>query len=138
MRLLGVGLAFGITLTAACAQHSGAAAAPTPPPPPAHWSAKVCTAVKDEITLHAGPSSDDADVFGRWRGGDGQVSFDLPARVQQLSQVFVRAVSAPDNKSASMCVLFDGRPKKAFNFSGLSEDHLIKSSDTDDASCRCR
>jgi hypothetical protein len=94
--------------------------------------------VKDEITLHAGPSSDDTDVFGHWRPSDAQASYALPDRVQQLTQVFVRAVTTPDNKVANVCVLFDGRPKKAFNFSGLTEDHLVKSSDTDDASCRCR
>ena len=58
--------------------------------------------------------------------------------MQQLSQVFVKASGAPTDKVAQMCVLFDGRPKKAFNFSGQSEDHVVKSSDTDDASCRCR
>jgi hypothetical protein len=138
MRLTALGLAAAILVLVSCKSGGSAPPAATPAPPPAHWTAKVCTAVKDQITLRAGPSSDDTDVFGHWQAGDGQISIDLPARVQQLSQVFVRAETMPDNKVANICLLFDGRPKKAFNFSGLTEDHLVKSSDTDDTSCRCR
>lgn len=138
MRIVyGLGLAFGLALTAAC-MHSGAKTPAAPAAPPAHWTAKVCTSVKDEIVINAGPSADDTDNFGHWRTGDGQTAYSLPERVQQLSQVFVKASGAPQDKVVQMCVLFDGRPKKAFNFSGQSEDHLIKSSDTDDASCRCK
>lgn len=136
----GIGFGLGLVLSAACVQHTAAPpdSAATPPPPPAHWTAKVCTSVKDEITLHAGPSRDDTDIFGRWRTGDGQVSYGLPQRIQQLSQVFVRAATTPEDKMAQICVMYDGRPKKALNFSGRDEDHLIKSSDTDDTSCRCQ
>lgn len=139
MRLIyGLGIAMGISLAAACA-HSGAnVPVTTPTPPPAHWTAKVCTSVKDEIIINAGPSADDTDNFGRWRAGDGQVAYNLPERVQQLSQVYVKASGAPTDKVAQMCVLYDGRPKKAFNFSGQDENHLIKTSDTDDSSCRCK
>jgi hypothetical protein len=139
MRMIyGFGLAFGLALTAACMHNGASKPANTTTPPPSHWTAKVCTSVKDEITINAGPSADDTDNFGHWRAGDGQAAYNLPERVQQLSQVFVKASGAPADKVAQMCVLFDGRPKKAFNFSGQSEDHLIKSSDTDDSSCRCR
>src|SRR5437868_2225330 len=99
----GLGLAFGIGLMAACMHNGASTPVKTPTPPPSHWTAKVCTSVKDEIMINAGPSADDTDNFGRWRTGDGQAAYNLPERVQQLSQVFVKALGAPADKVAQMC-----------------------------------
>jgi hypothetical protein len=133
--VVGVSLGLGAAFMAACAGHnapqSGNAA------PNAHWTAKVCTAVKDRITLSAGPSKDDTEPFATWQAGDGQVVYGLPVRVQQLTQVYVKALTRPEGKNAQLCVRYDGHAKKAYNFSGTDEDHMIKSSDSDDGSCHC-
>ena len=137
MRLV-FGITFGVmvALAVGCAgrktQQSGSNVAL-----PAHWTAKVCTSVKDRITLYAGPSKDDVEAFGTWRFGEGQTVYDLPVRVQQLTQLYVKASTVPQGKNAQLCVRYDGHPKKAYNFSGTDEDHLIKSSDSDDSNCRC-
>ena len=55
----------------------------------------------------------------------------------QVYQVFVKATSVPEGKDAQLCVRYDGHPKKAYNFSGTDEEHLIKSSDNDDSGCHC-
>ena len=132
----------GITLGLVVALAIGCAGRKTQPSrstvaPPAHWTAKVCTSVKDRITLYAGPSKDDVEAFGTWRLGEGQTVFDLPARVQQLTELYVKASTIPQGKNAQLCVRYDGHPKKAYNFSGADEDHQVKSSDSDDSSGRC-
>ena len=132
--LFGLSLAAALAVAAACADHNSPQGNV---PPPAHWTAKVCTAVKDRVALSAGPSKDDAESFATWTLGQGQVVYDLPNRVQQLTQVYVKATSVPEGKDAQLCVRYDGHPKKAYNFSGTDEDHLIKSSDGDDSGCHC-
>src|SRR4051812_35209975 len=93
-------LVFAITLALTAALVAGCASRKTQQSvtnvaPPAHWTTKVCTSVKDQITLYAGPSKDDAQAFGTWRAGEGQTVYDLPARVQQLTQLYVRASTVP-------------------------------------------
>ena len=107
------------------------------PAPPVRWTVEVCSSVKDSVTLQAGPSRDDNDVFATWRQGDGQRTYDLPARVQNLSQVYLKATSRDDGETG-LCVRYDGHGKKAYNFDGKSEDHEVKASDGDDSNCRCR
>ncbi len=107
------------------------------PAPPVRWTVEVCSSVKDSIALQAGPSRDDNDVFATWRQGDGQRTYDLPARVQNLSQVYLKATSRDDGETG-LCVRYDGHGKKAYNFDGKSEDHEVKASDGDDSNCRCR
>src|SRR4051812_49332852 len=137
MRLIfGITVALVVTLAIGCAGRKKQQSVSTVAPP-AHWTAKVCTSVKDRITLLAGPSKDDVEVFGTWRFGEGQTVFDLPARVQQLTELYVKASTVPQGKNAQLCVRYDGHPKKAYNFSGSDEDHEVKSSDSDDSNCRC-
>jgi hypothetical protein len=132
--VLGAGLGLAVFIGAACADHSAPQQASAPP---AHWTAKVCTSLKDTLTLQSGPSQDDSESFATWRSGDGQMTYGLPARVQQLTQVYVNATGVPEGKEAQVCLRFDGHSKKAFNFSGHDESHLVKSSDSDDSSCHC-
>ena len=136
MRMIyGAGLALAVLIgAAACGDHNAPQMAQAPP---AHWTARVCTSVKDTITLVAGPSQDDSESFSVWRTGDGQMTYGLPARVQQLTQVWMKASGTPEGKDAQLCLRYDGHNKKAFNFSGHDEDHLAKSSDSDDSSCHC-
>ena len=107
------------------------------PVPLARWTVVVCSSVKGSITLQAGPSKDDNDVFATWTQADGQKTYDLPARLQNLSQIYLKATS-PDDGETGLCVRYDGHAKKAYNFNGKSEDHELKASDGDDSNCRCR
>jgi hypothetical protein len=65
------------------------------------------------------------------------MTYGLPERVQQLTQVYMNASGAPEGKDSQICLRYDGHSKKAFNFDGHDEDHLVKSSDNDDSSCHC-
>jgi hypothetical protein len=131
--MIGVGLALGVAIAAACGGPKEANTSL----PPSHWMAKVCTSDKDTLTIAAGPNQTDVESFATWRAGDGQASYGLPARVQQLEQVYVKMTGTPEGKSAQVCLRFDGRAKKAFNFTGHDEDHTVKAGDADDGSCRC-
>lgn len=131
--IFGAGLALAVAIAVAC----GGTSKPQTSLPPTHWMAKVCTSVKDTITLAAGPSQSDSESFATWRTGDGQATYGLPARVQQLNEVYMKASGVPEGKDAQLCLRYDGRAKKAFNFSGRDEDHVVKASDADDGSCHC-
>jgi hypothetical protein len=107
------------------------------PAPPARWTVEVCSSVKGSVALQAGPSKDDSNLFATWRQGDGQKTYDLPARLQNLSEIYLKATSQDDGDTA-LCVRYDGHGKQAYNFNGKSQDHELKASDGDDSSCRCR
>ena len=132
---LGLGVLGLSVLTLSCASQQQRPR--TASAPPARWTVEVCSSVKDAVTLQAGPSKDDSDVFATWRQGDGQRTYDLPARLQNLSRIYLKAASQNDGDTA-LCVRYDRHGKKAFNFNGTSEDHEVKASDGDDSSCRCR
>ena len=131
--IIGAGLAVGVAIAAAC----GGPKEPQTSLPPAHWMAKVCTSVKDTLTLAAGPNQNDAESFATWRTGDGQASYGLPTRVQQLEEVYLKVTGVPEGKEAQLCLRYDGRSKKAFNFTGHDEDHTVRAGAADDGSCRC-
>jgi hypothetical protein len=145
------GVAVGCLGLLACSPRE--TANPTPPPttpattvavpattstpsPSARWTVVVCSSRSGPVTLHAGPSKDDNEVFVTWRQGDQRVHA-LPQRVQNLSEVYLRAAKPDDGKPVELCVLFDGHPKKRLDFRGGVEDGRVKSSDTDQDECRC-
>jgi hypothetical protein len=103
----------------------------------AHWTVTVCSSVKSSVTLQAGPSSVDNNVFKTWKQRDKQKTYDLPSRVQSLGQIYLKATS-PDDGETALCVRYDGHAKKAYNFDGKAEDHDVKASAGDDGSCRCK
>ena len=117
-------------LTAAC-QPGGSR-----PTVGARWASTVCSSQADVVTLQAGPSRDDQTAFAQWKRGDGQRTFALPQRVQNLQKVYVEANNSPQGRETEMCVKFDNRPKKRVSFS-KGENHTIDANDKDDTACRC-
>jgi hypothetical protein len=88
------------------------------------------------VTFQAGPSKDDSTTFAQWKKGEGQRTFALPQRVQNLQKVYVQASNNPDARETESCVKFDNRPKKRVSFS-KSEDHTIDANASEDKACRC-
>ncbi len=121
--------------------NANAVATPDAPTPmktvktEARWSVVVCSSRAQSVSLSAGPNEDDSEVFATWKEDSPLRKFDFPARVQNLSTVFFMG-SASDKNQVELCVLFDGKPKKRVEFDD-SEDHEIKSSDSNDDDCRC-
>ena len=110
---------------------------PSPTENKTHWKVAVCSSRNSEITLQAGPNETDSKTFATWKIGESQRVYELPARVQNLSQIYFQAIGAEAGKPVELCVLYDGRPKKRVAFDEGSEDHTIKASDDDDNDCRC-
>ena len=100
------------------------------------WTVVVCSSRASEITLQAGPNKFDNQTFATWRASGGQRIYELPARVQNLSEIYFQAIVS-DANPVELCVLHDGRPKKRVAFDEGSEDHEISASDDDDNDCRC-
>ncbi|MFN2391424.1 MAG: hypothetical protein ABR566_05580 [Pyrinomonadaceae bacterium] len=100
------------------------------------WSVVVCSARTKSVTLSAGTNETDGEVFAIWQKDTGQREFDLPARVQSLSRIYLKG-SASDKNQVEMCVLYEGRPKKRVEFDD-DEDVIVSSTDIDDLDkCRC-
>ena len=102
----------------------------------ARWSVVVCSSRASAVTMSAGPSENDSQLFATYKDGAAQKAFDFPARVQNLSSVYFKTSGAETNP-VELCVLFDGKPKKRVAFDEGSESHIINSSDDDDNDCRC-
>ena len=125
--------------TPGAATPAAVATAPVPavsPVPNARWTVVVCSSRSTPVTLQAGPSKDDSGAFATWQQG-GQRIYALPQRVQNLTEVYVRAVKPDDGMPVELCVLFDGHPKQRLAFDGREEDQTVKSSDSDEDDCRC-
>ena len=100
------------------------------------WSVVVCSARAKSVTLSAGASETDGEVFATWQKDTAQRKFELPARVQSLSRIYLKG-SASDKNQVEMCVLYDGKPKKRVEFDD-DEDVIVSSTDIDDLDkCRC-
>lgn len=100
------------------------------------WSVVVCSSRAKVVTLSAGPSETDSEVFGSWNADSPQRVFNFPQRVQNLTSVYFKA-SGSENNQVETCVLFDGKAKKRVEFDD-QEDTLINSTDTDELDkCRC-
>lgn len=100
------------------------------------WSVVVCSARSKSVTLSAGTSDKDGEVFATWQDGAAQRKFELPARLQSLSKIYFKG-SASDKNQVEMCILYDGKPKKRVEFDD-DEDVFVSSSDVDDLDkCRC-
>jgi hypothetical protein len=129
----------GLIFVGLCVLQFSCAHGQRPPntAPSARWTVEVCSSVKGSLTLQAGPSKDDTRVFATWSQSQGQRIYNLPARLQNLSQVYLKATSRDDGETG-LCLRYDGHGKKAYNFHGKSEDHEAKASDGDDDGCRCR
>ena len=101
-----------------------------------HWSVVVCSSRAKSVILSAGASDNDGEVFVTWQEGMAQRKFDLPARVQNLSRIYLKGI-ASDKNQVEMCVLYDGKPKKRVEFDD-DEDVIVSSTDIDDLDkCRC-
>lgn len=121
------------------ATPAAADTAPVPaltPAPNARWTVVVCSSRSSPVTLEAGPSKDDSGAFATWQQG-GQRIYALPQRVQNLTEVYVRAVKPDDGMPVELCVLFDGHPKQRLAFDKREENQTVKSSDSDKDNCRC-
>ena len=101
-----------------------------------HWTVAVCSSRSSEVTLQAGPNEADTQTFATWKTGSSQKIYELPARVQNLSEIHFRAIGSEANP-VELCVLYDGRPKKRVAFDEGSENHTVGASDDDDNDCRC-
>ncbi|MBS1793432.1 MAG: hypothetical protein JSS81_06235 [Acidobacteria bacterium] len=102
----------------------------------ARWSVVVCTSRAKTVTLAAGPAANDSEVFATWKAGSAQRVFDLPARVQNLTQIYFKA-SGSEKNQVETCVLYDGKPKKRVEFDD-QEDDVVSATDTDETDrCRC-
>ncbi len=100
------------------------------------WSALVCSSKAKTVTLFAGTGASDAENFAVWTPDAAQKTFDLPANVQTLSKIYLKAVAA-DRNPVEMCVLYDGAPKKRVEFND-EEDVHVNMTDTEGANkCRC-
>lgn len=100
------------------------------------WSVVVCSSRAKMVTLSAGPSETDSEVFASWNADSAQRVFNFPQRVQNLTSVYFKA-SGSENNQVETCVLFDGKAKKRVEFDD-QEDTLISSTDTDELDkCRC-
>jgi hypothetical protein len=86
--------------------------------------------------MSAGASESDSATFANWKEGTTERIFHLPARLQNLSSIYVEANGSESNP-VELCVLYDGRPKKRIAFDEGNESHIINSSDDDDNDCRC-
>jgi hypothetical protein len=111
----------------------------SPPSPSPRWIVMVCrgSTATSEITMQAGPSNTDNDVFATWKASDGggDKLYKLPERIQDRNKIYFRATS-PEHKQGELCVKFNNRPKRKISFDGGDEDAWIEASD-DDAKCRC-
>jgi hypothetical protein len=100
------------------------------------WSVVVCSARTKSVTLSAGTSETDGEVFAIWQKDIEQRKFELPVHVQKLSRIYLKG-SASDKNQVEMCVLYDGEPKKRVEFDD-DEDVIVSSTDVDDLDkCRC-
>jgi hypothetical protein len=100
------------------------------------WSVVVCSSRANSVTLSAGTSNTDGEVFATWQRDIEQREFDLPARVQSLSRIYFKG-SASNKNQVEMCVLYNGKPKKRVEFDD-DEDVIVSSTDVDDLDkCRC-
>ncbi len=102
----------------------------------ARWTVAVCSSRSSEVTLQAGPNETDSRTFATWRASGGERIYELPARLQNLSEIHFRAIGAEANP-VELCVLYDGRPKKRVAFDEGSENHTVAAGDGDDDDCRC-
>jgi hypothetical protein len=112
---------------------------PSLPSPSPRWIVTVCrgSTTTSEITMQAGPSNIDNDVFATWKASDGggDKLYKLPESIQDHNRIYFRATS-PEHKQSELCVKFNNRPKRKISFDGGDEDAWIEASD-DDAKCRC-
>ena len=113
-----------------------AVSTPSPAAAKARWTVAICSSRAGEVTLQAGPSETDSQTFATWKAGSSQRVYELPARVQNLTEVHFRAIGSEANP-VELCVLYDGRPKKRVAFDEGSENHTVGASDDDDNDCRC-
>ena len=100
------------------------------------WSVVICSARTKSVTLSAGASETDGEVFAIWQKDIEQRKFDLPVHVQKLSRIYLKG-SASDKNQVEMCVLYGGEPKKRVEFDD-DEDVIVSFTDVDDLDkCRC-
>ena len=100
------------------------------------WSVVVCSARTKSVTLSAGTSETDGEVFAIWQKDIEQRKFELPVHMQKHSRIYLKG-SASDKNQVEMCVLYDGKPKKRVEFDD-DEDVIVSSTDVDDLDkCRC-
>lgn len=101
-----------------------------------HWSVVVCSSRAKTVTLSAGASERDGEIFGTWRDSGVQRQFFLPLNLQKSARVYIKA-SASDKNQVEMCVLYDGKAKKRVEFDD-DEDVNVAADDTDELDkCRC-
>jgi hypothetical protein len=119
-------------------QYKTQSAPPLPSPSP-RWVVMVCrsSTATSEITMQAGPTNTDYNVFATWKASDGggDKLYKLPESIQDRNTIYFRATS-PENKQGELCVKFNNHPKKKISFDDGDEDAWIGASD-DDAKCRC-
>jgi hypothetical protein len=101
-----------------------------------HWTVKVCSSRAASVTMQAGPSHDDNDVFATWGPHDGQKAWVMPQRVQSLNKIYFQATT-PGKDQTDMCVIYSGSPKKNMSFDGGRESHDISAND-DEHDCKCQ
>ena len=100
------------------------------------WSVVVCSARTKSVTLSAGTSETDGEVFAIWQKDIEHRKFELPVHLQKLSRIYLKG-SASDKNQVEMCVLYEGEPKKRVEFDD-DEDVIVSSTDVDDLDkCRC-
>jgi len=111
---------------------------PLPSPSP-RWIVIVCrsSTATSEITMEAGSSNTDYNVFATWKESDGggDKLYKLPESIQDRNTIYFRATS-PEHKQGELCVKFNDHPKKKISFDDGDEDASIAASDND-AKCRC-
>ena len=95
-----------------------------------HWAFHVCKSVAASVTVQAGPRKDDNDVFKTWMPADGNKSFLMPARVQSLNKIYVKATT-PGHDQTYMAITYDGRVVKKMEFNGGNEDHEVEANGKD-------
>jgi hypothetical protein len=107
--------------------------------PPPRWAVMVCrsSTATSEITMQAGPSNTDNDVFATWKASDGggDKLYKLPESIQDRNIIYFSATS-PEHKQSELCVKFNDYPKKKISFDDGDEGSWIATSD-DDAKCKC-
>jgi hypothetical protein len=98
------------------------------------WTVRVCHSESSRVDIRAGRSKAASDYFATWHIDEKAKSFTLPAEVQGLDQVYIRA-ETPSDLPTEVCVERHGETKKRMKFDHWSQEGLVSTADKDTCGC---
>jgi hypothetical protein len=102
------------------------------------WVVRICRGATEAaaIKISVGKAGGTDQPLVNWQSDAKQTDFPvLDTLLKVGDKLHVKADSEPADGKVSMCVLFNGKPAKAMNFTDL-EEATVDSKDTD-AGCKC-